>query len=83
MFGFRHDTAQWALDLISVIDTTTNTSIISDGDFESNYLLESYSTCILSNTRSVSSDILFDISYSGNFYYNDQKNVGMTYLNQK
>jgi hypothetical protein len=83
MFGFRHDTAQWALDLISVIDTTANKSIINDGDFESNYLLKYYSTCILSNTRSASSDILFDIPYEGDFYYNDQTTVGMTYLIQQ
>lgn len=83
MFGFRHDTKSWALDKISVTDTTTNTDIITDGDFESNYLKKSYSQCILSNTRSSTTDILFDIPYSGDFYYNDQTRVGMTYLMQQ
>jgi len=83
IFGFRHDNKSWSLDKISVNDTTTNGDIITDGDFESNYLKKSYSQCILSNTRSSVTDILFDIPYSGDFYYNDQTQVGMTYLMQQ
>lgn len=83
MFGFRHDNKSWALDKISFVDTTTQIDIIKDGDFESNFLHQSYSQCIVSNTRSSTSDILFDIPYSQDFYYNDQTVVGMTYLTQK
>ncbi|UJR29554.1 hypothetical protein I4U23_010771 [Adineta vaga] len=82
IFGFRHDIKSWSLDKISVIDTTTNIDVIQDGDFESNYLNQSYAQCILSNTRNSISDILFDLPYSNDFYYNDQTNVGMTYLSQ-
>ena len=83
MFGFRHDNSSWSLDQISVVDMTSNENIINDGDFESNYLTKSYSQCILSSTRSSTSDILFDNPYSGDFYYHDQTNVGMSYLIQK
>ncbi|CAF1102266.1 unnamed protein product [Adineta steineri] len=82
VFGFRHDTASWSLDKISVIDTTMLTETIIDGSFESNYLTKNYYQCILSNTRNSVSDILFDIPYDQDFYYNDQTNVGMTYLIQ-
>jgi len=82
IFGFRQDVSSWALDKISIIDTTASTDIMQDGDFESNYLTQSYSQCILSNTRSSTTGILFDLPYSNNFYYNDQTNVGMTYLMQ-
>lgn len=82
MFGFRHDNQSWSLDKISFNDTTTEQDLIQDGDFESNYLTKYYSQCILSNTRSSVTDILFDNPYSGDFYYNDQTNVGMTYLSQ-
>lgn len=83
IFGFHHDQRSWSIDAIKVIDTTSNTDVILDGDFESNYLLKSYSKCILSNTRSSTSDILFDIPYSNDFYYNDQTLVGMSYLEQQ
>ncbi|CAF2915474.1 unnamed protein product [Rotaria sp. Silwood2] len=83
IFGFRHDFKSWSLDKISFVDTTDNKNLIKDGDFESNYLNKYYSQCILSNTRSSTSDILFDIPYSGDFYYNDETKVGMTYLFQQ
>ncbi|CAF1505698.1 unnamed protein product [Adineta ricciae] len=82
IFGFRHDTKSWSLDKITFVDTTTGIDLMQDGDFESNYLNQSYSQCILSNTRNSISDILFDLPYSNDFYYNDQTNVGMTYLSQ-
>ncbi|CAF1310512.1 unnamed protein product [Rotaria sp. Silwood1] len=82
IFGFRHDVSSWSLDKISFVDTTINVDKIEDGDFENNYLRKQYDQCILSNTRSSFSDILFDIPYSGDFYYNDQTKVGMTYLTQ-
>jgi hypothetical protein len=82
IFGFRHDNKSWSLDEISVIDMTAGTDIITDGGFESNYLTQSYSQCILSSTRSSTTDILFDLPYAGDFYYNDQTVVGMTYLIQ-
>jgi hypothetical protein len=83
IFGFRHDKSQWALDKITVNDTTTGDNIILDGDFESNYLLLHYQYCILSNTRNANPQILFDIPYSGDFYYDDQTVNGMTYISQK
>jgi hypothetical protein len=83
IFGFRHDKASWSIDNISVNDTTTGENIIIDGDFESNYLNLYYTRCILSNTRSSNGDILFDLPYSQDFYYNDQTNVGMTFLTQQ
>ncbi|CAM4740122.1 unnamed protein product [Rotaria magnacalcarata] len=83
VFAFRHDTSSWALDKISFNDTTNDQALFTDGDFESNYLNENYVQCILSNTRSSITDILFDNPYSNDFYYNDQTNVGMTYLSQQ
>jgi len=82
IFGFRHDNRSWSIDQLSVVDMTSLVDIIQDGDFESNYLRQQYSQCILSSTRSSTSDILFDLPYHGDFYYNDQTNVGMTYLIQ-
>jgi hypothetical protein len=81
-FGFRHEQRSWSIDQIQLVDRTTNVDQIRDGNFESNYLLQSYSRCILSNTRSSDGDIVFDLPYSGDFYYNDQTSVGMTYLIQ-
>ncbi|CAF4127743.1 unnamed protein product [Rotaria socialis] len=83
MFAFRHDTSSWSLDKISFNDTTNDQALFTDGDFESNYLNKNYEQCILSNTRSSITDILFDNPYSNDFYYNDQTNVGMTYLSQQ
>lgn len=83
LFGFRHDDRSWSLDKIEMNDTTTGAQLIQDGDFESNFLRKNYDPCILSNTRSATSDILFDNPYSGDFYYNDQTKVGMTYLRQE
>ena len=82
LFGFRHETRSWAIDLISMIDKTDGTDIFVDGDFESNYLTRSYEQCILSSTRSANGDLLFDLPFNGDFYYNDQTNAGMTYLFQ-
>jgi hypothetical protein len=83
IFGFQNNLKSWALDNISVIDTTEQKEMFTDGGFESNYLTQSYSQCILSNTRSSTSDILFDIPYDGDFYYNDQTFGGMNYLSQQ
>ncbi|CAF1022489.1 unnamed protein product [Rotaria sordida] len=82
IFGFNHDNNSWSLDFIKFVDTTTKSDLIRDGNFEENYLRKYYYQCILSNTRSSISDILFDIPYEQDFYYNDQTKVGMTYLIQ-
>ena len=82
LFGFYHDTRSWAIDQISMIDKTDGSDVFVDGDFESNYLTQSYERCILSSTISASGDILFDLPFSRDFYYHDQTNGGMTYLFQ-
>ncbi|CAF5103397.1 unnamed protein product, partial [Rotaria sp. Silwood1] len=82
IFGFRHDVSSWSLDKVSFVDKTYNKDLIKDGDFELNYLNKNYRQCILSNTRSSISDILSDIPYSGDYYYNDETKVGMNYLIQ-
>ena len=82
LFGFRHDNHSWSIDEISFVDKTDNREKFMDGGFESNYLRKNYSQCILSNTQKSNGDILFDLPYMGDFYYNDQTTIGMTYLTQ-
>lgn len=83
-FGFRHDQKTWAFDKVEFAEQTEQVNRFRDGDFESNYLSKdgNYRQCILSNSRSSTSDILFDLPYSGDFYYNDQTITGMNYLSQ-
>jgi len=84
-FGFRHDQKSWSLDQIEFIEQNEDKiNRFRDGDFESNYLYnqKNYRQCILSNSRSSTSEILFDLPFQGDFYYNDQTTVGMNYLSQ-
>jgi hypothetical protein len=81
-FGFHHDNGSWSINQISLIDRMTNENQFLDGSFESNYLRKSFSKCILSDTQNSIGDILFDLPFHQDFYYNDQTTVGMTFLIQ-
>lgn len=82
LFGFHHETASWAVDNITFVDRTSNLDLMENGDFESNYLNEKYSICILSNTQDWDGDIRFDLPFDGDFYYSDRTKGGMAYLTQ-
>lgn len=83
-FGFRHDDQSWSIDEIQLIEQSQTRNLFRDGDFESNYLFQpgNYKQCILSNSRSSESEILFDLPFQGDFYYNDRTKGGMNYLSQ-